>query len=288
MVFQSPGPIIFKIGFLTVRWYGLLIYLGMLLTVYCAIKLAKSRGLDKETIINLALICFLSGIVGARLYYVFLNLSHFLVYPSEIGAVWNGGLSIHGGIVGGALAGMFYLRRKKLPVLKYLDIMAASTPVAQAIGRWGNFFNSEAFGLPVQDNFPLKLFIPPESRPNAYHANNYFHPTFLYESVWNLLLFYVLYFWVSKNTTRYPGMTTCLYLAGYSLGRLLIEPIRVDAIAYYLGMPIPFLVSAATIGIALCAASYISRHPQPQTPGQQAAEPDPANTSRPTGSENQA
>jgi phosphatidylglycerol:prolipoprotein diacylglycerol transferase len=111
MVFQSPGPIIFKIGFLTVRWYGLLIYLGMLLTVYCAIKLAKSRGLDKETIINLALICFLSGIVGARLYYVFLNLSHFLVYPSEIGAVWNGGLSIHGGIVGGALAGMFYLRR---------------------------------------------------------------------------------------------------------------------------------------------------------------------------------
>jgi phosphatidylglycerol:prolipoprotein diacylglycerol transferase len=210
------------------------------------------------------------------------------VYPSEIGAVWNGGLSIHGGIVGGALAGMFYLRRKKLPVLKYLDIMAASTPVAQAIGRWGNFFNSEAFGLPVQDNFPLKLFIPPESRPNAYHANNYFHPTFLYESVWNLLLFYVLYFWVSKKTTRYPGMTTCLYLAGYSLGRLLIEPIRVDAIAYYLGMPIPFLVSAATIGIALCAASYISRHPQPQTPGQQAAEPDPANTSRPTGSENQA
>lgn len=190
MVFQSPGPIIFKLGIFTVRWYGLLIYTGMILSVWAAIKLVKARGLDQERFINLALICFIFGIAGARLYYVALNLSYFLIHPAEIVATWNGGLSIHGGIIGGALAGMLYLRSAKLPVLTYLDIMAATTPLAQAVGRWGNFFNSEAFGLPVQDSFPLKLYIPPEARPIAYHANSFFHPTFLYESIWNLLLFW--------------------------------------------------------------------------------------------------
>lgn len=259
MIFQSPGAIICKLGSLTIRWYGLLIYLGMLLTVNAAVRLAKARGLDKDSTINLALICFVFGIIGARLYYVALNLSHFLVYPAEIPATWNGGLSIHGGIVGGALAGIIYLKRKKLPVLKYIDIVAASTPIAQAVGRWGNFFNSEAFGRPVEPDFPLKLYIPPDARPVAYFHYTYFHPTFLYESVWNLLLFCFLYFYASKKTEKTPGVTTCLYLTGYSLGRLLIEPIRIDAIASYMGVPVPFLVSAATIGIALCAIMYLVR-----------------------------
>jgi phosphatidylglycerol:prolipoprotein diacylglycerol transferase len=253
MTFQSPGAILCQIGPLTVRWYGVMIALGFMLTVFSAARMTRARGLDADKIINLALICFISGVLGARLYYAALNPTYFFNHPAEILATWKGGLSIHGGLIGGALAGVLYLKKEKLPILTYCDIMCASLPLAQAVGRWGNFFNSEAFGHPVAPDFFLKLFIPVDARPQAYRSFEYFQPTFLYESLWNLGLFLVLYFVAEKKARGFPGMVSCLYLAGYSLGRLLIEPMRVDSIANYMNVPIPLLVSAGTMGVALLA-----------------------------------
>ncbi len=253
MVFQSPGPILCQLGPLTVRWYGVMIALGFMLAVAMAVRRTRARGLDSDKIINLALICFVAGVLGARLYYAALNLSYFLIHPADILATWKGGLSIHGGLIGGTIAGIYYLHREKLPILTYCDILFASIPLAQAIGRWGNFFNSEAFGHPVADNFLLKLFIPQDCRPMAFRTYSYFHPTFLYESVWNFGLFFILYFYASKKLINYPGAVSCLYLAGYSLGRMIIEPMRVDSIANYMNIPVPLLVSAGTMAIALCA-----------------------------------
>jgi phosphatidylglycerol:prolipoprotein diacylglycerol transferase len=228
-----------------------------LLPVLCSLflpqlKMCKARGLDGDKLINLSLICFIAGVLGARLYYAALNPSYFLLHPGEILATWKGGLSIHGGLIGGIIAAYFYLKKEKLPILAYADILFASIPLAQAVGRWGNFFNSEAFGHPVGDDFFLKLFIPVDSRPMEYRTFSYFHPTFLYESIWNFGLFLLLYFGLAPKAKKYPGMTSCAYLAGYSLGRVLIEPLRVDSIANYMNIPIPLLVSAGTMGIALC------------------------------------
>lgn len=252
MVFQSPGPILCQLGPLTVRWYGVMIAAGFICAVLAAVRMCKARGLDPDKLVNLSLICFIAGVLGARLYYAALNPSYFLIHPGEILATWKGGLSIHGGLIGGTIAAYIYLKKEKLPLLAYADTLFASIPLAQALGRWGNFFNSEAFGHPVGDNFWLKLFIPIDSRPMEYRTFSYFHPTFLYESIWNFLLFLILYFGIAPRTVKYPGMTSCVYLAGYSLGRVLIEPLRVDSIANYMNVPIPLLVSAGTMGIALC------------------------------------
>jgi phosphatidylglycerol:prolipoprotein diacylglycerol transferase len=248
---QSPGPIIFTFGPFTLRWYGLLIAIGFLCALKCALRLAEKLNLDKETLVNLALFCFISGVIGARLYYVALNPAAYLASPLSILAIWHGGLSIHGGIIGGIIAGIAYLRSQKLPVLPYADVITACLPLAQAIGRFGNFFNSEAFGLPVSNDFPLKLYIPPQYRPFAFHGSNYFHPTFLYESIWNFLLFLLLYKLARGKLAKIPGMIFCLYLIGYSIGRVIIEPLRVDTIAYFMHIPVPVLASALTVGVAL-------------------------------------
>src|SRR5262249_48686417 len=153
--------------------------------------------------------------------------------------------SIHGGIVLGAVAAGVYAKKEKLVVAKYIDLLACVTPLAQAVGRWGNFFNSEAFGLPVSENFPIRLFIPPESRPMMYHNAKFFHPTFLYDSIFDLALFAFLYFYAFRRLNKYPGLITAIYIAGYSFGRIIIEQIRIDSVAYFHGMPVPLVVSAA-------------------------------------------
>ena len=119
MVFQSPGPILCQLGPLTVRWYGVMIAAGFMLTVFAAVKMCKARGLDGDKLINLSLICFISGVLGARLYYAALNPSYFLIHPGEILATWKGGLSIHGGLIGGIIAAYIFLKREKLPLYRW-------------------------------------------------------------------------------------------------------------------------------------------------------------------------
>ena len=254
MIFSSPGSIFFKLGPITVRWYGIMIVSGFLVATFFAKKMALKRNLNDYELVNCALAAFLGGVAGARLYFVILSWPYFQDHLSEILAVWQGGLSIHGGIIGALICTIFYCKKTKLPILETCDIIAASTPLAQCIGRWGNFFNSEAFGKPVPDNFPLKLFIAPENRPIYLHASKYFHPTFLYESVWNLGLFLLLYFVVADRLKKFPGLTFLLYVAGYSAGRLLIEPLRVDSISTVsvgaASVPFPIIASIVSIVVA--------------------------------------
>lgn len=246
LVLASPGAIALKIGALTVRWYGIFIACGFLASAFFASKMGKKRGYDPEKILNAGLIGFVGGIVGGRLYYVLLNLPQFMRHPDEIMATWNGGMSIHGGIIGGVLAGALYCRSVGIPFLVALDMGGCVIPIGQAIGRWGNFFNSEAFGLPVDANFPIKLRIPPAQRPMEYLSYEYFHPTFLYESIWNLFVFVVMYFYIGDRLQKYPGMAFMAYMALYSVGRLCIESLRTDSIM--LGpWPAPTVVSIVII-----------------------------------------
>lgn len=233
-----------------------MIALGFLIATWAASFLAKRRNFDTDHLINGCLVAFMTGILGARLYFVALNWEFFSANPQEILATWLGGLSIHGGMIGGPLGGFIYCRINRLPFLTGLDIAAAVLPLAQAIGRWGNFFNSEAYGRPVADNFPLKLFIPQSSRPEDLQAFQYFHPTFLYESIWNLAIFGILYFGLFDRLKAYPGMNFLAYIFLYSIGRFLIEPLRTDSIM--MGhLPAPSVVSGILIVLSAIAMSAL-------------------------------
>jgi phosphatidylglycerol:prolipoprotein diacylglycerol transferase len=269
MNLQSPGSVLIKLGPVTIRWYGMMIALGALVAINAATRLAKRWGIDSEKIVSLALTCFLGGIVGARLYYVALSWQYFSTHLIEIlfsptEGLSIRGLSIHGGIIGALICGYFYCRRANLPMLRCCDLISACVPLAQAIGRWGNFFNSEAFGRPVPDQFPFKLFIPEDQRPMQFINYKYFHPTFLYESVWDLMLFGILYFYVANKLRRYPGMSFLIFIAGYSVGRLLIEPLRTDSIMMPgFDIPAPSIVSAIMLLMALIAIALLaSRGPK--------------------------
>jgi phosphatidylglycerol---prolipoprotein diacylglyceryl transferase len=253
LILASPGAVAFHLGPLTVRWYGILIGLGFLMATWAATFLCKRRGLDTDTVINGALASFVGGILGARLYFVALDWQSFANHPQDILAIWQGGLSIHGGIIGGIITAWIYCRLMKFDaLLPGLDIAGCVLPLAQAIGRWGNFFNSEAYGQPVDDSFPIKLFIPPESRREPFLGESFFHPTFLYESIWNLAIFIVLYGFLFERLKNYPGMTFLAYLFLYSIGRSLIEPIRVDSIMVG-GYAAPSVVSIALVVISALA-----------------------------------
>jgi phosphatidylglycerol:prolipoprotein diacylglycerol transferase len=252
MDLQSPGAIFVKLGPVTIRWYGVMVASGFFGATYVATELAKRFKMDPEKIINLALCCFVGGIIGARLYFVALSWPQFAAHPQEI--IWSSteglsirGLSIHGGMLGALITGFAYCYFTKLPLLGCADIIATALPLGQAIGRWGNFFNSEAFGLPTHAHWPLRLFIPIADRPIIFIQYQYFHPTFLYESLWDLMLFLILLRLVMM-LRNYPGAVLFLYLVGYSIGRLCIEPIRIDSImAPGTMIPAPTLMSAAML-----------------------------------------
>ena len=239
-MFRSPGPIALAfrlpadlplVGGLSVsiRWYGVLIASSMALGLWLSAREAVRRGESPDDLLKAAEIALIGGLIGARLYYVLFNLDYYQTQPWwRIFAVWEGGLAIHGGLIAGLLTGGAYVWAKGLPLLTYLDIVAPSLALAQAIGRWGNFFNEEAFGGPT--DLPWKLFIPEPRRPPAYVDQQFFHPTFLYESLWNVGAFLILYVVLRRRLERAPGALFLAYLGLYSLGRFWIEGLRTDSL----------------------------------------------------------
>jgi phosphatidylglycerol:prolipoprotein diacylglycerol transferase len=250
-MFSSPGAIALQIGPLAIRWYGLLIATGVLLGTTLAHREAIRRGQDPEKLLNVIVLTVIIGLVGGRLYYVLFNWDYYGAHPSRIVAVWEGGLAIHGGLIAGALTSILYCWRAKLPLLVTLDIMAPCVAIAQAIGRWGNFFNQEAFGVPT--DLPWKLYIDPAHRPPQLAAYEYFHPTFLYESFWNLLVFVVLWFGLRKRLQGKPGALTLCYLGVYSVGRFFVEGLRIDSLMLgtYRAAQVMSLLLVAGCGIGL-------------------------------------
>ena len=230
-MFQSPGSEIpLPLGPLTLRWYGLLIATAVLIGLYLSSWLAKQRKLENGLISDLLPLLVLFSVIGARIYYVAFEWRNYAGSPLKALAIWEGGIAIHGALIAGTLTLILFCRWRRQPFWDVLDVLVPSVALGQAIGRWGNFFNSEAFGVPT--DLPWKLFIPTSSRPLLYSDSEFFHPTFLYESIWNLLLFIVLITVFRKGIKRSgsvpAGAMSCLYLIGYSLGRVWIEGLRID------------------------------------------------------------
>lgn len=236
-VFQSPGPLLREFGPLVIRWYGLLIALAVLLGLWISTKLAKARGLDGGLIADLLPLLVLAAVLGARLYYVLFEWRQYQINWLEALEIWKGGIAIHGALIGGSLAMLLFCRWRRLSFWTLLDVLLPSVVLGQAIGRWGNFFNSEAFGLPT--NLPWKLWIPAANRPAQFIDQSWFHPTFLYESLWDLGLFVLLIVLFNRKQagSNEPllktGAISCIYAIGYSLGRLWIEGLRLDPLCLW-------------------------------------------------------
>lgn len=231
-MFTSPGPELFQLGPLTLRWYGLLIAAAVLIGLNLSSRLARSRHLENGLISDLLPLLVLFAVAGARLYYVAFEWHNYAGNPIKALAIWEGGIAIHGALIAGVVTLIVFCRWRRQPFWDVLDVIVPSVALGQAIGRWGNFFNSEAFGVPT--DLPWKLFIPFESgqRPPLYADSDFFHPTFLYESLWNLLLFLILILlfrrWSTNRDALPSGALSCVYLVGYSLGRVWIEALRID------------------------------------------------------------
>jgi len=266
LAFQSPGPIIFEIGPFIIRWYGLLIASAILIGVTLSQYLAQRRGINPDLLGDLVIWLVLGAIPGARIYYVLFEWQQYAQRPEDIIAIWKGGIAIHGAIIGGTIATLIFSRINKISVWQLLDLVAPSLILGQAIGRWGNFFNSEAFGKPT--DLPWKLYIPLNNRPSGYLNYEYFHPTFLYESFWNLGVFAIiigLFFWGLRNKDRLKtGTLAFVYLISYSVGRFWIEGLRTDSLMLgFLRIAQVVSLSAIAIGILGLIWLYVLKRPLP-------------------------
>jgi phosphatidylglycerol:prolipoprotein diacylglycerol transferase len=264
--FTSPGPILIHLGPLQLRWYGLLIASAVLLGTTLSQSLAKRRGVNPEILSALIIWLVLAAIPAARLYYVLFEWQTYAQHPEQILQIWHGGIAIHGAILGGLVAALLFARLKQVPFWQLADLVAPSLILGQAIGRWGNFFNSEAFGRPT--NLPWKLLIPADRRPPGYESYAYFHPTFLYESLWDLMVFGLLLVLFFRALHSKPplklGTIFLVYLFSYSLGRFWIEGLRTDSLM--LG-PLRIAQLISLVGIVLGISGlvwlYVRHRPLP-------------------------
>lgn len=225
---QPIDPIAFQLGPLQVHWYGIIIGIGALLGLYLAMREGERRGLHKDIFIDLALFAIPIAIICARTYYVIFQWEYYSENLSEIPKIWHGGLAIHGGLIGAVATGIVYAKVKKLSFWQLADIAAPSIILGQAIGRWGNFINQEAHGGPVSREFLENLHLPEFIINQMYINGQYYHPTFLYESVWNLAGFVILILLRRFNLRR--GELFLSYVIWYSIGRFFIEGMRTDSL----------------------------------------------------------
>ena len=254
-MFASPGAIAFTLGPITVRWYGILMATGIGLGFWLAHREAVAEHLPADEILRAAQWGVIAGLIGGRLYEVIFNWDYYGRYPAKIIAVWEGGLAIHGGLIVGPLVGVWLARRWRLPVWKSLDVAAPSIVLGQAIGRWGNFFNEEAFGRPT--DLPWKLYISPPHRPPEFATYEFFHPTFLYESLWDLGVFLALVLWLRPRLRERPGALFFSYVGLYSIGRFAIESLRLDS--FWLdGLRVPQLASVVGLVVAAIGLAWVS------------------------------
>lgn len=217
------------LGFIQIYWYSIFIFLGVLLASIVILRESKKQKINQEFIINLIFYGVIFGLIGARLYYVLFNLDYYKVYPMEIFEVWNGGLAIHGGILFGLLTVIIYTKKYHAKTLKVFDIIVVGLILGQAIGRWGNFFNGEAYGAVTSLENLQKLGIPQFIINGMYINGSYHQPAFLYESIWNFSGFIALLM-IRQHKYLKTGQLTGVYLLWYSLGRIFIEGMRTDSL----------------------------------------------------------
>ena len=239
----------FDFGFIQIYWYSICILFGMLLGMTIVYKEARRKRIKEEAMSDLILWTVIWGVVGARIYYVIFNWGYYSVHQAEIFEIWNGGLAIHGGIFAGAAYLIYFAKRRRHRILKLTDICAPGLIAGQMIGRWGNFFNGEAYGPVCTRAFMEELHLPDFIIDGMKIDGKYHQPTFLYESVWNLLGLITLLF-LRRVKFLKEGQITGAYLMWYSVGRFVIEGLRQDSL--YLGnMRVAQLVSVSLFIVGL-------------------------------------
>jgi prolipoprotein diacylglyceryl transferase len=224
-----PSPSSGNVG--PFHMYGVLLAVGVLVATFVGERRWRNRGYPRDGIYDIAFWVVIAGVVGARLYHVITDYQLFEDDPLRAFAIWRGGLGIWGAVIGGAIAVIVVCRRRHLPTLAVMDCMAPGIVLAQAIGRWGNYFNQELFGGPT--SLPWALEISPTHRPLGYAQYSTFQPTFLYESLWCLLIFGVLLLAEQRFELK-QGQTFALYVAAYTFGRFWLENMRIDP-AHHIG-----------------------------------------------------
>jgi phosphatidylglycerol:prolipoprotein diacylglycerol transferase len=264
------NPVAIRVGPIAVHWYGILIVAGALVGAYVASREARRRGWDPDHIWNALFLTLVLGIIGARLYHVLtpspssgLTIEYFLRHPEYIIATWQGGLGIYGGIAGGILGFYLYTRGNRLDFLKWADLAMIGLPLGQAIGRWGNFVNQELYGRPT--DLPWGIYIDPAHRYPGFETFSYFHPTFLYESIWNLGVCLVLLYMAHRWGERLlKGEILTVYLILYPMGRIIMEFVRLDSTSVGT-IPVAQIVSLGCVVVAGVVMAYrrIVVHEQP-------------------------
>ena len=237
-------PAYFTLFGRNIYFYGVIIALGFLLGItYCA-RSAGRFGIREDDVYDLVLWLIPLSIVGARLYFVLFKLDYYLAHPGEIVEIWNGGLAIYGGVIAGVIVMLLVCRRKKIPWQAMIDLLVFGLLIGQILGRWGNFMNREAFGAETEIFCRMKLTAP-DGRSICVH------PTFLYESLWNLVGFIGLLIWERRGGRRYDGQAALGYFLWYGLGRSWIEGLRTDSL--YIGNSALRVSQLLSIVLALAA-----------------------------------
>lgn len=246
--------IFLELGPFTIYWYGVIIGTGAMLGLWLAVRESQRRGLHKDVFVDLVLWAIPIAIVSARLYYVLFKLDYYIEHPSQILAIWEGGLAIHGGLIGAIVTGIVFARKRGISFWKLADIGAPSIILGQAIGRWGNFMNQEAHGGEVTREFLEGLRLPEFIINQMYINGAYYHPTFLYESLWSIVGFIILLLLRKVNLRR--GELFLTYVIWYSVGRFFVEGLRTDSLMLTETLRIAQVISIALIILAIGLLIY--------------------------------
>lgn len=251
---QIIDPVAFSLGPLSVRWYGVIIALGIVLAFVVAQKEMVKRGFHPDYLTDLLIWAVPIAIISARIYYVIFKWDFYSQNPGKIIEIWNGGIAIHGALIGSFITAYIFTRKRGTSFWKVADIVAPSILIGQAIGRWGNFINQEAHGGEVTRTFLENLMLPNWIIEQMYIDGKYYHPTFLYESVWNFVGVIILLLLRKVKLRR--GEMVLFYAVWYSIGRFFIEGMRTDSL-YLIGeLRTAQVVSIVTIVIAIILFVY--------------------------------
>ncbi len=244
-MFVPPDTL--DIGILHLKLYSIIITVAVCLAYVITVKRSSQFGIDKKLLEDLLPWLVIFGILGARVYHVLDKSSYYIAHPLEIVAIWHGGIAIYGALIAGLAVCYWFAKRQKLSFLVLMDILAPGVLFGQALGRWGNYFNQEAFGPPT--NLPWKIYIDFAHRPIEWITSSYFQPLFLYEFVWDFIGFIILIV-IGPRVKKYPGILFGSYLIWYGIGRLFVEQMRFDT-AQIDNLKIASLLSIAAIGVGI-------------------------------------
>lgn len=252
-----PSPIIVSLGDVHIHWYGLILAVSLLLGHSVARTAGALYGFSAKTIDAVVVGTAIAGFLGARVYHILNDFSYYAAHPLKIVAVWEGGLAIHGALIGGFIYLVWYARQNRArlarkPVASLCDVLAPAVLLGQALGRWGNYFNQELFGRPTR--MMWGIHIDPQYRPWAYSSFSTFHPVFFYEFLWDGVSFLVLLYVVRRvySKKRIHGIVGAMYLLLYGVGRVFVELIRVDTVPIVGGVRLPLIVGGI-LALAGCA-----------------------------------